>query len=143
MILRFGSMLLIMVAILIMVGAVLPDDSQLKIQSLFLNDEQKALFKECEKVRQKLRSQGVSSQFQVVVFKVRDQRLQTDPIINDLKKCFPIKPKSENELEVEVFSSDYEHEISSDLQVQLSVINLKSHNKVTELAFRVDHVPYR
>lgn len=142
MVLKIGALVFLVSAVLVALSAILPEESQNKVKAIFLSDEQKVLFAECEQVRKQLKEQGLPSQFSSVDYRVRDQRLEKDPILKDLVKCFPSSPKSNLKLEVELFSSDYQNESSADLQVQISAFDVKSKNKVAELGFRMDHEPY-
>ena len=142
MILRFGALALLIAAILIGTSALLPEESQKKFKTLFLSPEQKVLFSECQAARQKLKEQQVPLQFSAIEFKVRDLRLEQDPILTDIKKCFSISDKSPVQLEIEVFSSDWNQQASNDLQVQMSAFENKTKNKIAEYGFRMDHEPY-
>jgi len=136
---RLIGLILICVAAFVAVSLYLPETSQKKIKALFLSDSQKSLFAECEKARQELRKQELPTVFAKVEYLVRDKRFEEDPILQDLRKCFVVNEKSPVGLEAEVFSSDFGNWASDDLQVQLSVFDMKSNNKLAEIGFKLDH----
>ena len=141
MILRLGALLLIVIAGSIALDALLPSASGHKFKMMFLCEEQKSLYGGCESARQSLIKQGVSPTYSKVEFRVRDERLQKEKALQDLEKCFTISENAADSLEVEVFSSDYENEISPDLQIQISAFDNQSRNKIAEAGFRMDLVP--
>lgn len=142
MIARLGALLVIVTAVVIATFELLPRESKMKVQTILMSSEQKTLFSECEIMRSQLRDQGLASQFKNVELQIRDERLKKDPIIKDIRKCFVLSEGSPLRAEVELFSSDFGNEASADLQVQVSVFDLKSNNKISELGFRMDHEPY-
>ena len=142
MIVRISAIILVATAFFIALGVLVPEESQKKIKTFFLSPEQKVLFSECEAARQKLKEQQVPLKFSSIEFKVRDKRLEEDPILNDLKKCFATSEKSPVQLEIELFSSDWNQQSSNDLQVQMSIFDTKTKNKIAEYGFRMDHEPF-
>jgi hypothetical protein len=133
------GLILICVSAFVAASLFMPEVSQQKIKAIFLTDTQKALFAECERARTVLREQKLPTAFAQVQFLVRDKRLEEDPIMQDLKKCFAVNEKSPVALEAEVFSSDFGNWASDDLQVQISVFDVKSKNKLSEVGFKLNH----
>ncbi len=133
------GLILICISAFVAMSLFMPEVSQQELKAIFLSDTQKALFAECKKARTVLREQKLPTVFAQVQFSVREKRLEKDPILQDLKKCFAVNEKSSVSLEVEVFSSDFGNWASDDLQVQISVFDVKSKNKLSEVGFKLNH----
>ena len=133
------GLILIFVSVFIALNQFLPEDSKTNFKVFFLSEAQKQLFRECERFRKSMIEQKLPIVFGKVDFLVREERLKNDPLLSDLQKCFAPNSNSPIGLEIEIFSSDFGNWSSDDVQVQISVLDLKSSNKISEFGFRLDH----
>jgi hypothetical protein len=101
---------------------------------------QKVLSQTCALFQEELKKNGLEPKFQRVVIHARDERIQNLPFLKGLYGCFPIEKLATQYLEIEAFTSDFQGHMSDDLQLQVSVYDFVTQNKLTEFGF-VYHLP--
>lgn len=93
----------------------------------------------CSNLSNQLKSQNYSfTNFKKITLYIREQRLKKNPIAMDLPKCLSTSKLSKYEAELEIFSSDYGTKAESDLNIQISIFESKSKNKVAEFGTKLN-----
>jgi hypothetical protein len=107
--------------------------------SVDLKEAKKALTKHCREMTNQLAEQGIANSFSEVVYNLHEPKLEKEPILRELPKCFSIEPSSTRIAEVAIFSSDdfasSTAEKVGDIQFQISVLDKVTRNKLAEAAF--------
>jgi len=139
MLLRTGALILIIISVWIAYQNADVITQYKNQKKAHLTESQVDLLEQCRVSMQTLRSQKLPETYKTLKINIRDHRLENDPILQDIKRCFAIDRKSKYSGELEIFSSDFQDVRSNDLQVQLGVFDLDTKNKVGEVGFRVKH----
>ena len=87
-----------------------------------------------------LKKNKLSNKFQKVIIQARDERLNNVRFLKELYGCFTVDKMGSLFLEIEAFTSDFNGQLSDDLQLQVSVYDFVTQNKLTEFGF-VYHLP--
>jgi len=96
---------------------------------------QETLSKTCELFYSELKKNDLKTSFQKVSIQARDERIQNLAFLKELYGCFRIHKSGTLFIEIEAFTSDYEDQKNHDLQLQVSVYDFVSQNKLTEFGF--------
>jgi len=106
-----------------------------KAESQLDQKSQITLSKTCQLFHHEFKNSGFDTKFQKVVIQARDERIQNHPFLKELYSCFHIEKMASQYLEIEAFTSDFEGQLSDDLQLQVSVFDFVTQNKLTEFGF--------
>jgi hypothetical protein len=112
-----------------------PSVSTLSLKSPLDKKSQKILSQTCALFQEELKKNGLELKFQRVVIQARDERIQNLPFLKELYGCFSIEKMATQYLEIEAFTSDFQGQISDDLQLQVSTYDFATQNKLTEFGF--------
>ncbi len=102
-------------------------------------DSQNLNHKACQQLTQELIKAGHSLEFHSVKIAIRDAHLiQKGLTEKELKNCFTTSKMGTINLDIEAFNSDTEKNRGQDLQMQVSVFDYHSQNKIDEISFFFD-----
>lgn len=87
----------------------------------------------CEQMNAELKSSDVSTAFKKVIIRIHEKRLQTDVLKSELKNCFQESKDSTTVIEMDVFSSGFAGQAEYQIQLQVSVLDDKTKNKLFEV----------
>lgn len=98
--------------------------------------------KVCSEMSKELEAENIAPTFDSIAIKYREQRLQTELLKALIASCFDKKEKGEATAEIEVFSSEFEGEgeARNQIQLQVSVFDKKTANKIYEVGRRFETV---
>lgn len=77
----------------------------------------------CEEMEDELRSAKITPLFKDVRLKYHEKRLQNDFMNESLKSCFRVSKAANTEMEIEIFSSDFQGEARDQIQLQISLFD--------------------
>lgn len=89
----------------------------------------------CQQIEAEFEQSGLSWHFHTVLINARDERLKELTFLKELYTCFEQDEMGTLILEIEAFTSDFAQEKGSDLQLQFSVFDYVSQNKLSEFGF--------
>lgn len=106
------------------------DQNFSELSSIGLSNKSKEI---CLNLSNQLKNQNYSfTNFKKITLYVREQRLKKNPLTIDLSRCLATSKLSKYEAELEIFSSDYGTHAENDLNIQISIFESKSKNKIAE-----------
>jgi len=88
----------------------------------------------CTHMQKELRAASISPLFHSIRLRFREKRLEVQVIKNQLSQCFRKSEHSPNNIEIEVFSSDFSGENAAhQIQLQASILQKVGDNKIYEV----------
>ncbi|MBX3018913.1 MAG: hypothetical protein KF767_13585 [Bdellovibrionaceae bacterium] len=96
----------------------------------------------CQEMVGELEAENIAPAFGKISIKYREKRLQTDLLKALISSCFDKKENAPASLEIEVFSSEFEGEgeARNQIQLQVSVFDQATSNKIFEVGRRFETV---